>query len=331
MLIKFKGREVDTKWYTGSVDNQEIQEVRDNYYDSTYEEAITQLKKLLLHDGKKTNKIYGYFFEKIAGDGILWHSKWSINEMLESPEILQSFINRSKSNPKVFTSNSLTANVKTAIRLGGKGIVKKLTNFPYKECVKLLKTYTKTDSKTYIDPSCGWGIRMLASAYLDLNYVGFDVNPLLVDKLNDLGKEIQKIKPDWQFRVLLQGSEIPVAALNNWADIVMTSPPYYDLENYTNVDDKALHIEKVSYDDWVKLFVEPMLKQMSDYIKPNGYVLMNVKDFKDYSLVDSFLNAGIKAGLSFYGYDELKNPIRVSPNQNKFVDNSEKVVVFRKD
>lgn len=325
MKIEAYGQVLNTKHFTGELELDKIKEVRENFYTATKEQADEQLRKLLLKGGSQTNYIYGYYFEEIANDGKTHHAKFSINEVLNSDEPTQLFINRTKVSPKVFTSKELTPNFKTAIRLGGKGVAVKLTNFPYKECVALLKKYTYEGAKVYIDPSCGWGIRMLASAYLGLGYIGFDVNPKLISKLNELGEAIKQIKPEFMYGIIPQGSEIYLPSLDSSADIIMTSPPYYALEDYTHVIDGAQIITELTYSEWVKSFVKPLMCNLANYAKVGAYILINVKDYGDYTLVSDFTQAGTEAGLSFVGYDLLKNNKRINIETS-----NEKVIILQK-
>ena len=178
--------------------------------------------------------------------------------------------------------------------MGGGGIAKKATNFPLKECKRILAEHIDGDTKgkTYLDPCCGWGVRMLASAALDINYIGFDVNPELIVQLNKLGKDIQRFKPNWEFKVYECGSEVFIPELKNKADVIFTSPPYFDLEMY-NMDEK--HADSLlNYDKWLNSFVKPMISNCYDYAKDNAHVMFNVKNSKKYKLVDDFINIGNK-------------------------------------
>lgn len=334
MIIKYKNREVDTKHFDGTIEIEKIKEVRDNFYkDFTKEKALKQLKNLVKNGSGRQNYVHGYYFEKIANDGILHHSKFSINEMLDSDELTQVFINKTYTNDKVFNSKDLTKNVKTAIRLGGKGLVAKLTNFPIKECVDVISRNVD-NGKVYLDPCCGWGVRMIASAHLGLNYVGFDVNSSLVEKLNELGNDIRKIKPDWNFKIFTKGSQYLTKSCIGRADIIFTSPPYFNLENYNNNELESEDSISGSYEHWLSSFVKPMLENCSKY-KSNkeSRVCMNVKGFKEYDLVNDFIRLGSEVGLQFIELQDLKNNVRVSGGIGidyvRKVDNSEHIIIFK--
>lgn len=327
MKINYKGRTLETIDFDGTFEPEKLQFVRDNYYQTTKEDALQQLKKVLLEGKVMTTKIYRYYFEYLANNCLKDGCKWSINEVLESDELLQSYINKTYKNEKVFNGKTLDSNIRTAFRIGGTHTLGRMTNFPLKDCLSLLKEYLPEGATRYLDPSCGWGTRMIASAVLDLEYIGFDVNSELIEKLEELGKDIQQIKPNFKFKIYKQGSQYYVPELENSADIILTSPPYYNLENYINNEYEQEPSLNGSYDNWVETFVNPMMSNMARYIKPNGYVLMNVKDFKKYTLVTDFKQATTQ--LEFMGFESLK--INQRFNHKKFlVDNSEPVLLFKK-
>lgn len=72
----YKGKELDSKWLDGgNVEREIIEEIRNNYYKTTKNEAIKQLQKILLDGGVKQDKVFKYYFEKIANDTLVKFSK----------------------------------------------------------------------------------------------------------------------------------------------------------------------------------------------------------------------------------------------------------------
>lgn len=328
-IITFNNKTVESKFASDILDHANIQFIKNNYYnDNNKIKALEQLRNILSGKTFKMNYVYDYYFERIASKTTLYHSKFSIHETLQCDELIQVFLNKIKLNEKVFNSGDLVKDFKTAIRLGGKGITAKATNFPLKECVNLLKKYMDENSKIYIDTSAGWGVRMIASAILDINYIGFDVNSELVLKLNELGRDIQTIKSNWKFKILDQGSQYLNEKCINTADIILTSPPYFNLEDYGNNELENVDSIHGDYENWLNGYVKPLMENIKLYIKKDSKVLINVKDFKNYKLENDFIEIGKEKGLKYIGYDYLKNNQRM--NNKGLIDNSEKVFIFTK-
>lgn len=330
MILNYLGKTIDSVSVTKELEKDKIEFIKKNYYNENKDLALDQLKKILNENKYSMNHIYNYYFERLASDTVLYNAKWSINEMLNSDDLIQLFINRTYRNPKMYNKDLMT-NFKTSIRLGGKGIVRKPSNFPLKECVRLIEKYAlNSDKKIYVDTSCGWGVRMLASAILGINYVGFDVNEPLIEKLNEFGNDIKSIKPSWDFKIFNSGSQYLKQSCIDRADIMLTSPPYFNLEVYgDNTYDKEDTINQ-SYDNWLELFLKPTLENSYKYIKANGYVLINIKSFDDYDLVKDTIETAKQVGFEHVGFDVLKNIKRPLTDTSKNNDNSEDVIVFRK-
>lgn len=188
--ITHLGITVNRSW-GGQVNSEIVNAIRNGYYSNhELEDVARQVYNVVLRGGTNISMIYGYWFERIANDCRLHHSFFSINEVLESDELIQFFYDNTLKNKDVFNGD-LIDNFKTAIRIGGKGISGKLSNFPLSECKRFLLKYKVSGGTCYIDTSCGWGVRMLASAAVGLDYVGFDVNPLLIKSLNEMGEVIK--------------------------------------------------------------------------------------------------------------------------------------------
>lgn len=331
MEITFNNKTIDTKYASETLDMENIEIIRNNYFnDTNKEKALKQLKSVLTKNTYKINDIYEYYFERVASKTTLYHSKFSIYETLQCNELIQVFLNKIKASPKVFNSGDLVKDFKTAIRLGGKGITAKATNFPLKECISLINKYIgeSENKKIYVDTSAGWGVRMLASAILNINYIGFDVNKELILKLNELGHDIQKIKPDWKFKILEQGSQYLHEKCINTADIILTSPPYFNLEDYGNNELEKVDTIHGDYENWLNGYVMPLMENIKLYLKQGKKALINVKDFKNYTLEKDFIEIGKSKGLIFLGTDYLKNNQRMG--SKGLIDNSERVFIFTK-
>lgn len=327
MKIIHKNKEYSTKYFDGVVDKDVVKEMREVYYSEDKEEALKQLKRVLNNQSFALNRVNGYYFDRITNDGRYWHNRWSINEVFESDEILQSIYNRTLINKKVFYG-SLKSNIDKVLSIGGKGLSTRLSRFPLKEGVRVLDTYRK-DSNTFIDPCCGWGTRMIASALLNMEYIGFEVNKPLVERLEELGKDIQTIKPDFKFKIYKQGSQYYVPELENKTKIIFTSPPYFNLEIYGNNEFEKEDSLNGDYSKWLDKFVQPMLENCLKYACEDSTVLMNVKNYKDYTIVEDFIRIGKKVGFEHIGFDTLKN-INRRNSEGSTYDNSELIIVFKK-
>ena len=322
--INHLGKTLKSVSFDGIVNEDIVKEIQNGYYKGDRELAIEQLKKVLNKGMSKTNDIYAYYFERVANDTKMTPDKWTINEVLQSKEIIQMFYNRTLRNEKMYPDTTkVLPNFRTAIRLGGKGICRKPTQFPIKVMRELLDDYTKPGD-LYYDPCCGWGMRMLVSAEKGVKYIGNDVNMDLVGKLNEFGQDINTIK-DFKYAIIPQGSEIYLPHLENKVDFIFTSPPYFNLEQYGGEQ----LTKKLDYAEWLRNFIVPLLQNCKKYIKEDKYILINIKDITGYPIYTDTKKLGIALGLELVQERDLKQTNRTHM-VTKHGDSSEKIMVFKK-
>ena len=332
--IEYLGETLESKWFINDVTTEEIREIQENYYIFDEDKYWKQLKNVIKGGTEKgwiINHINLKHYEKPMGNTRLHHSKWTINEMLNSPELVSYFIARTKSNPKVFNKD-LLSNFKTVIRLGGKGVAAKPTKFPIKEATRLLLDYTKHFTKEnkplYFDPTAGWGDRLLTAVKSGFHYYGVDLNNEVVDASSNLISDIYSEELSELYLKVEHGDSTKFQEkFKAKADIILTSPPYFYLEEY-NGEKQAL--KGNNYNNWVQSFVVPFMFNNYQYLKNKRYCLININNFKDYDLVTPFIEAGKNSGFQFLGYDSLKN-IKRTNSKSGFNDNSEKVLIFWKE
>ena len=139
--------------------------------------------------------------------------------------------------------------------------------------------YKKYSVKSVLDPTAGWGGRMLGAWALGINYTGIDTNTNMksaYDRMmkylsnysefnNPLIEEKQsgKLEMIWQSALDVDFSELEY-------DFVLTSPPYVNLEIYEHMavwdSDEAFY----------KGFFIPIWQKCVDNIQAEGHVCFNI-------------------------------------------------------
>ena len=64
-------------------------------------------------------------------------------------------------------------------------------------------------------------------------------------------------------------------------DLAMTSPPYFNLEVYSEDSDQSYNANTRDYDSWKDQFYIPYLKNMVQGVKVGGRVILYVSNYKD--------------------------------------------------
>ena len=125
--------------------------------------------------------------------------------------------------------------------------------------------YKSLGATAVLDPCAGWGGRMLGAISLGIPYTGFDTNTELASGYEKMLTSYDKTK----YKINFQSSlEADFSTLDY--DLVLTSPPYYNLEVYQGMPRFA------SEDAFYKDFLIPLLDKCRKHIKKHGKVLFNI-------------------------------------------------------
>jgi len=156
----------------------------------------------------------------------------------------------------------------------------------FKAC-QAIYIYKKYNGKSILDFTAGWGGRLLGAWALGIDYVGIDTNinmkyayDEMIKALRDYDKKIGRTSPKmkilWQSCLDVDYSKIEY-------DLVLTSPPYSNMEEY-----ECMPLWK-NDKDFNDNFMYPIFKKVYDNIKTDGFVCINIspkmwQDLKDYDM-----------------------------------------------
>lgn len=125
--------------------------------------------------------------------------------------------------------------------------------------------YTKYSATQVLDPTAGWGGRMLGAWALGIDYTGIDTNTSMKPAYDAM---IQHLNADNLKMIWSSCLDVDFAKLDY--DFVLTSPPYINLEVYEHMT--KWDSDKSFYWD----FFIPLWKKCVDNIKPGGHVCFNI-------------------------------------------------------
>lgn len=134
------------------------------------------------------------------------------------------------------------------------------------------------EAKKVLDVCIGWGGRMLGSVCLEgVHYTGIEPCTKTIKALKKINKELDIKK---QVKLYHGKAEeiLPKLSTNNKFDLALTSPPYYNLEIYTNETSQSHHYG--TYSEWVEKFLKPVLFGVLERLEDNGHSCWSVKNFK---------------------------------------------------
>ena len=201
------------------------------------------------------------------------------------------------------------------------------------------------------DPSSGWGGRILGamSSKKQIHYVGTDPNTdNFIDEVgisryeyvaNFYNNEVLEDNKFWDsehkntFHYFQEGSEHignhpDFQQYKGKLDMVFTSPPYFDREQYSE-DEEQSYKSYPQYDDWRDNFLKPTLTNAYESLRNDRYLLWNIADIKIgtnkfHPLEQDSIDILLSLGADYQGKLKMLMTSMVGVNQSK-VKNAVKV------
>lgn len=146
-------------------------------------------------------------------------------------------------------------------------------------------------AKRVLDPCIGWGGRLLGTlaAGADTFYVGCEPDPLTAAGLRAI---LADTAIPSERRLAAQILELPaetgLPTLAGPFDLILTSPPYFNMELY-NGEHQSLETHS-SWDAWVEGWLRPVITLALEKLVPTGtscWSVKNIKTDRPYPLADA--------------------------------------------
>lgn len=141
-------------------------------------------------------------------------------------------------------------------------------------------------AKSVLDVCAGWGGRMLGSKSMgSTEYTGIDPCIKTYNALCAIRDELQLTG----VTLINKPAETALLELPEDAkfDIALTSPPYYNLEIYS--DEETQSTALTTYKDWVDKFLKPIIVGVIKRVKYSCWSVKNFKTDKNYNLLDDVI------------------------------------------
>jgi hypothetical protein len=139
--------------------------------------------------------------------------------------------------------------------------------------------YEMFDAKDILDFSSGWGDR-LAGFYAAngvRSYTGIDPNRNLQAGYTKQ-MDLYSTMVDGKTAEIIEGcAEDVLPDLDKQFDTIFTSPPYFNIEKYTQEENQSWKKYK-KFDLWMEEFLLPVLTMSWSKLKPNGVMIINIAD-----------------------------------------------------
>lgn len=148
---------------------------------------------------------------------------------------------------------------------------KPCNNFRISVCMEVLRVF---HPKSWLDISAGWGDRLLSALLYDNLeiYTGCDPNPCLHPYYR---KMVETFDPVGYKKITLieDGFETAKLPINQKYDLAFSSPPFFDLETYSNAPADSL-TKYTTSQKWLHGFLIPAITKAIEYLHIGGYLVL---------------------------------------------------------
>lgn len=175
-------------------------------------------------------------------------------------------------------------------------------------CEVMYKWFTIPDSNVY-DPFAGGAVRGIMAAIMGLHYIGIDINPKQVKSNYEAFSAFSDRYDVTGHCQWIEGNSAECEAWDS-ADFILTCPPYFNLEKYTDIEGDLSLAE--TYEDFISYYTT-IIKSCYNILKNDCFMVWVVSDVRDkktteyYGLVADTVKIAQDAGFHFYNEIILYN------------------------
>lgn len=189
-----------------------------------------------------------------------------------------------------------------------------------------------------ITGNCGFGGRLLGalSSKKNFKYVGTDPNTETMYHLHELAEYIEMVTGrDDSYELHCCGSEV-FRGRPNSIDFAFSSPPYFDLEIYSDEPTQCYN-KFPNLEDWLEGYVRQTIKNISYMLKPGRFYAVNIADFtvgKDgfVAYVDEWIKISTEEGMPLYDTVYLGVTARAGSKEQAAGElKKENILIFKKN
>jgi SAM-dependent methyltransferase len=138
--------------------------------------------------------------------------------------------------------------------------------------VKFLQKFMKIER--VLDMSAGRGARLIAAVSMGVDYVGVDPCRAVFEKYETMGlfyRDVFGTKSSFNFI----NKPFEEAEIEGPFDLMFSSPPYFDLEKFSNEETQS--VKKFSnLEIWLEKFLRPCMQKILGLLRPGGLMCINI-------------------------------------------------------
>lgn len=225
---------------------------------------------------------------------------------------------------RTVTDDSLLLLLKGSYPFGG---ARMHMDFPANKAAELIKEFGGAGCSV-LDPCHGWGGRLCGALMADVSrYYGVDPSPEAHRGLEREAKAFLPYCPGTKVDLIQKPFEdVDLSGMH--FDMAITSPPYFDVEQYHG--DGQAHVRYGKYDLWVDGFYRPLIEKTYNALRPSGVFVLQVGS-QSYPLLEDGKRIAKEVGFVVEDIRPLGGGTASALHGNTDEDDeNEKIVILRK-
>jgi hypothetical protein len=207
---------------------------------------------------------------------------------------------------------------------------KRVSNFRPTVARALYQRYSR-DGDIIVDPSAGFGGRLLGALPLDRKYIGIEPNAQSVRGMRRMLNALSAHPlTRGRGRVLHGRCEALLQALpRRSAAMVISSPPYFARERYGRGREQSW-IRYPTYEAWKMHFLASQMREIQRILQPGGFYCMNVENTETHAVADDATTIARQFFRPFFAYKLMIGCVPYHRNGQHGGHRAERLLVFQK-
>jgi hypothetical protein len=166
----------------------------------------------------------------------------------------------------------------------------RVANFRPTVARALIEKYSH-QGDSVLDFSAGYGGRLLGALTLGRRYVGIDPSVGQIRGCRRMLRALRSLAVGEGELYLGCAEDILPLQPARSVDLILTSPPYYDTERYSNEPTQS-YLRYTSYQEWRDQFLVTVLEQSHRTLRKKGHLVINVANAGRYPVADDTAKLG---------------------------------------